>query len=107
MRHEGGLILVNSRVNSGQFLVNSHQKHGQSSVKHGQNSVKTEAKPSQTAVLNLILGINQPGTLNTGCVLGPLGSPTDLQKRVLRQCPTFGYALVGRVGVRGGVWPGG
>ena len=60
-------------------------------------------KPSQTAVLNLIYGINQPGTLKHGCILLPLGSPTRVPKQLYEQSVPACRTCACR-GVPGWVW---
>ena len=70
-------------------------KLSKTGAKLSKNEVKTGAKPSQTAVQSHKYSINQPGTLITGCVLTPLGSPTAV--------PNWSYVHVPVVMGTGGV----
>ena len=83
-------------------------KTGTNSVKQVLNSVKLRSKPMETQSngrLNLNNCINQPGTLKTGCVHTPLGSPTRCPKRSYvraRGVPVRWSSRAVRVGGLGG-----
>ena len=76
------------------------------SVKQGPELSKTSHKPvinQSYGRVNLNNGYNQSGTLNTGCVLLPLGSPTRSQKQLLVHRAGRGRWWR-QVGSTGGVW---